>query len=327
MICGTNRMMLCGVLVLLAAVAAPAARADTGDTIQSRAAWMLDRMADGSLDAATGRALQRDEFGSNIAPVVPQEEGPRGIKSSPWLMLASAIVPGSGELAMGHWIRGSALLAADAFSWYQWKDAGQEGDDLEDEYYEFADAHWSEENLFEGYFASSTDLMRGGVGLVYFDLSDEDGNPISQMTSVDDLHYLSLWVSTEDDRREYYENLGKWDQFVFGWDDFRNPNAPPAGIEYTPDLTLSDLRQPWTSKNREAYRDLREKSNDAFKRQDRYLYVSLGLRVFSLLEVAYLQGWLGGGEKDAVEVAGHEVRLLATPNTGGQGLLGAQLSF
>ena len=27
---------------------------------------------------------------------------------------------------------------------------------------------------------------------------------------------IPLWVSIEDDRREYYENLGKWDQFVFG---------------------------------------------------------------------------------------------------------------
>jgi len=314
------------VLMLLLTLAASAPAGEAADT-QSRAGWLLDRLADESMDSTTGRHLQRDEFGSNIAPVVEPEHSARGFRDSPLLMLASAVVPGSGELLMGHWIRGSVLLAADAYSWYQWSDAGQEGEDLEDEYYAFADAHWNENNLFQGYWASSSDPMRGGVGLEYFDLSDEDGNPVSQMTSVDDLHYLSLWVSIEDDRREYYENLGKWDQFVFGWDDFRNPNAPPAGIEYTPDLTLSDLRQPWTSKNRETYRDLREKSNDAFKRQDRYMYVSIGLRVFSVLEVAYLQGWLGGGKRDALEVVGHEVRLLAAPNTGGQGLLGAQFSF
>ncbi len=224
---------------------------------------------------------------------------------------------------MGHWIRGAALVAVDAFCWFKVKENGDEGRDIEDEYYAFADKHWSEANLVEGYDGSSDDPMRGGVGLDYFNLGD-----YSSINNVAELERLSLWVSKEVDRREYYENLGKWDQFVFGWDDFRNPLAPPPGVEFEPSGTfaLSDLRQPWTSYNREHYRDLREASNEAFKRQDRYMYVNIGLRLFSVMEVAFLQGWLGGSDKKFA-VSGHEVRILADPSARGRSTLAAQVSF
>ena len=72
---------------------------------------------------------------------------------------------------------------------------------------------------------------------------------------------------------------------------------------------------------------MREAANDAYKRKDRYLYVNLGLRVFSVLQVAYLQGWLGGGPRDRFEVAGREMQILVAPDQRGQGTLAAQFSF
>ncbi len=304
--------------------ALPAAADDF--TGSSRAAWLLGRIDYAAPAATSGQYFQHDQFGTFSGDENDDSVSSPNRKHSPWLMLASAVVPGSGELLMGHWIRGSALVAADAYSWYQVKEAGDEGREIEDEFYAFADDHWTEDNLFQAYDPDSFDIQRGGVGLIYFDLTDDDGNPVASMSSVDELRFLSLWVSKQDDEREYYENLGKWDQFVFGWDDFLNPEAPPAGIEYTPDLTLSDLRQPWTSVRRETYRDLREASNDAFKRQDRYRYVNIGLRLFSVLEVAYLQGWLGG-EDEKFEVSGHEVSVRAEAAVRGQSTLAAQISF
>ena len=59
----------------------------------------------------------------------------------------------------------------------------------------------------------------------------------------------------EEDRREYYENLGKWDQFVFGWDDFMRPDdyaSLPGNEDYAPTGDPEDrLREPWVSANRE----------------------------------------------------------------------------
>ena len=290
----------------------------------SRAAWLWGRINQDQ----SGQYFQQDEFGY-VAAAKEEDSAPSAKRDhSPWLLLASAVVPGSGELLMGHWINGVGLIAADAFCWYKGQDAGDEGRALEDDFYDFADAHWFEDNLFQAYYPASIDLMRaGGIGLDYFDLTDDYGNPVSSMATIDQLRYLSLWVSKEDDRREYYENLGKWDQFVFGWDDFVNPNYPPAGYEdFEPTYALSDLRQPWTSYNRETYRDLREAANDAFKREDRYRYVNIGLRLFSVLEVAYLQGLLGGRD-DKFEVSGHQVRILAEPGAWGRSTLAAQVSF
>ena len=54
---------------------------------------------------------------------------------------------------------------------------------------------------------------------------------------------------------------------------------------------------------------MRDASNDAYKSRDRYLYLNIGLRVFSVLQVAYLQGLLGGGEPgNGLQVAGHDVQ-------------------
>jgi hypothetical protein len=315
---GTVPLLALAVVALLPAL--PAVADDLSGS--SRAAWLLSRINHAPDGIEQGRYYQTDEFGYTSSAVVDPSNSGSQREHSPWLLLASAIVPGSGELMMGKWMQGVSLIGADAFFWYKANEAGDEGSDLEDEYYTFADAHWNEQNLVYAYDPGSIDIMRGGVGLDYFSLDEG----FSSISSVDELERLTLWVSIEEDRREYYENLGKWDQFVFGWDDFRNPNAPPSGVVYSPDLTLSDLRQPWTSYNREKYRDMREKSNDAFKRQDRYRYVNIGLRLFSVLEVAWMQGLLGG-HNEGFEVSGHEIRILAEPGTRGRGTLAAQVSF
>ena len=161
------------------------------------------------------------------------------------------------------------------------------------------------------------------VVLQYF--PNDEGNTATTPEELGNV--LSLWVSKEDDRREYYENLGKWDQFVFGWDDFRRPDDPPPGIAYDPTNTISDLRQPWTSRNRAEYRLMRDASNDAYKTRDRYLYLNIGLRVFSVLQVAYLQGLLGGGPDDGLEVAGHEVQIITQPVGMDRGQIAASVSF
>ena len=224
---------------------------------------------------------------------------------------------------MGKWVRGIGLIAADAYCWYKVKENGDEGREIEDEYYVFADDHWSEEHLFEAYSSAILDDYRWHLGQDYFGITILEND-------LANLDQLSLWVSKEDDRREYYENLGKWDQFVFGWDDFIRPDVGhPDYPDFEPSGTfaLSDLRQPWVSRNREIYREMRVESNDAFKTRDRWLYVNIGMRVFSVLQVAYLQGLLGGGPANNLEMAGHSVEIIAQPYGFTRGVMAAKVSF
>ena len=232
-------------------------------------------------------------------------------------MLASAVLPGAGEALLGY-KRGYLMMALDIFAWTRFFHYANEGDDLSDAYYAFADAHYSDELLVRGYQPGDLD-ERNGEGAIYFP-------DVGTIADISELHQLPLYVTKEEDRREYYENLGKWDQFIFGWDDYVRASVAHPEYGYEPTRTISDLRQPWVSVNRETYRDMRIAANDAYKKRDRWLYVNIGLRVFSVLQTAWLNGLLGGGDNQ-MAVMGHRVDVVAVPRGSTSGTLGASVSF
>jgi len=314
--------LLAGLLMLQVAVAL--AVSDSGLSLSTeRSSWLLER-GTWSDYALTGVQSTQNEIGGNAEEPYSSGEftsNGGGSGAGPiWNLLASAVLPGAGEALMGH-KRGYAMMAVDIFAWTQYSKYNTEGNDLRDEYYAFADAHYSDEMLVLGYQSGAHDA-RAGLGAEYF--PTVIGGTIND---VDDLHNLSLYVSVEDDRREWYENLGKWDQFIFGWDDFRSPYNPPAGIDFDVTGEIDDLRQPWISENREIYRSLRGDSNDAFLTRDRWLYVNIGLRVFSVLQVAYLGGVLGGSDSDELAIAGHPVQLIVQPYGMKAGTVAAAVDF
>ncbi len=293
-----------------------------GSEGQDRAAWLLNRDGLETL-ALTGMKLQQGEFGTGGGGgtefEMDSEEGPSGGASAGLTMLASVVLPGSGEAIMGY-TRGYFMMAADIFAWTQVIKYHNDGEDMRTEYYDFADAHYTDQRLVEGYNPSSTDLERQGQGAIYF-------AAVGPITDISELDRLPLYVTEEEDRREYYENLGKWDQFIFGWDDYTRASVAHPEYDYEPTMTISDLRQPWVSRNRELYRTMRQESNDAFKSRDRWMYVNIGLRVFSVLQVACLQGLLGGDPANQMKVAGHPVEIIAQPYGMTRGVVPTKVAF
>jgi hypothetical protein len=284
--------------------------------------WLLERQ--GLEDLALSGTLQagQGEIGGGAAEPYQMRKRDAVDRPGPGAgltILASAVLPGAGEALMGH-KRGYFMMAADIFAWTRVSKYHSDGKDYTDDYYAFADEHYSDELLVEGYDAASTDPERSGEGALYFP-------DVESITGPEDLDNLPLYVTVEEDRREYYENLGKWDQFIFGWDDYLRPSYwGPLSYDYEPTETISDLRTPWVSKNREIYRSMRADANNAYKNRDRWLYVNIGLRVFSVMQVAYLNGLLGGGD-DQIKVAGHTVEIISQPQGLNRGTLGASISF
>lgn len=307
-------------LVLVMLISSGTAMADGQG--QSRAAWLLQR-GDFETRALTGLNFDQGEFGTEGggagAITLESEDEYVGGTSAGLTMLASAILPGSGEAIMGY-KRGYLMMAVDIFAWTQVSKYHNDGEDLADAYYKFADDHYTDARLVEGYNPASTDLEREGQGAIYFP-------GYGPVTDESELVNLPLYVTVEDDRREYYENLGKWDQFIFGWDDYTRASVDHPEHDYEPTMTISDLRQPWVSRNRDTYREMRTASNDAYKSRDRWMYVNIGMRVFSVLQVAYLQGLLGGGEDNSMEISGHKVELMAQPYGLTRGTVAAKVSF
>ncbi|MCP4293063.1 MAG: hypothetical protein GY780_14650 [bacterium] len=294
---------------------------EESDRGQARASWLL-RHDSLETQALTGLNFDQGEIGTSGGAGYEMEsesEYNSGGASAGLSMLASAVLPGLGEAVMGH-KRGYLMMAVDIFAMTQAYGAHQDGEDLRDDYYAFADAHYTDERLVEGYNPASTDQERSGEGALYFP-------GIEPVTDVSELHNLPLYVTPDEDFREYYENLGKWDQFIFGWDDYQRASVDRPEYDYEPTNTISDLRQPWVSQNRETYRSMRVESNDSFKKRDRWMYVNIGMRVFSVLQVAYLQGMLGGGPENKFEVAGHPVEFIAQPMGMTKGVLMTKVSF
>jgi len=299
----------------LALVAAAPAAAGSSQFLLHQADLEVARLT-GELPADT-RDWQADVGGTRTVTATGQS------KRSPAIpMLMSMVLPGAGELYLGH-KRGILQIALDAASWYGAAYNAGKGDDKKDEYYAFADAHWFEEKLDAAYDSAYLDRPDAifdyaevvGVGTEYF--------------GYDGYTSIPLWVSEAADRREYYENLGKWEQFVFGWDDFTDPRE----FLDTQDIDIANLGDPRTSANREAYRDLRQESNDYYAKRDRFIYLSIAFRVFSVLQVAYLEGLLfgdggdAGGEPSRLDVGGHEVNFFVEPVGYSRGVIGATVSF
>ncbi|MEN8006434.1 MAG: hypothetical protein ABFS42_05430 [Candidatus Krumholzibacteriota bacterium] len=316
------RMIALGCVLACTLCAVPVLAQSSG---AERMAWLLNRDGREAL-ALTGERFEQGEIGGGAGSVeIAEISESSGSRKSGWPVLFSLVLPGAGEAYMGY-TRGYFMMAADIFAWTQVSKYHSDGADLRDEYIAFADEHYSDEDLLEAYKDVSTDFVRQGEGDTYFNSFTEGHNFIT----LDDLHFLPLFVTKEDDFREYYENLGKWDQFIFGWDDYSrasDPNNPDAPDGYVPTGTTADLHHPWVSRNREAYRLMRDASNDAYKTRDRWLYVNIGLRVFSVVQTAYLSGLLGGSPAEDLEVAGHKVQVFAQPGGWDKGAVGAAVSF
>ncbi len=290
------------------------------ETETSRASWLMGRTAAADF-ALTGQRFEQSEIGGGNDQSLEFDTATSGTGTSgAWPILMSLVLPGAGEAYLGY-KRGYAMVALDIFAWTQVAKYDSEGGEIREEYIAFADEHYSDELLVSGYFPGDYPIDSGyrrGQGALYFP-------SVGSISSVDELGALPLYVTKDDDFREYYENLGKWDQFIFGWDDYVRPDDYPG---YTPTGDRNpDLLQPWVSRNREAYRIMRGESNDAYKKRDRWLYVNIGLRLFSVMQVAYLQGLLGGGPDSDLEIAGHTVGFSAVPMGVRSGAVSASVSF
>ena len=296
----------------------------------ARMSWLLGRDGREAL-ALTGQRFEQGDIGGGGGSEleVDQFDASSGRKKSGWPVLFSLVLPGAGEAYMGY-TRGYFMMAADIFAWTQVAKYHSDGEDLTVEYLAFADEHYTDEMLVEAYDPGSTDSERSGEGIGYGTFSGyfPSIGPIFNVAGLGNPDTgLPLYVSKEDDFREYYENLGKWDQFIFGWDDYTRASIDYPEYDYVPTWLRADLQQPWVSKNRDIYRVMRDEANDAYLKRDRWLYVNIGLRVFSVLQTAYLSGLLGGVPGEELEVAGHEVRIIAQPAGWDKGALAASVSF
>ncbi len=169
-------------------------------------------------------------------------------KSPKKAFLFSLLVPGLGELYSGAKKRGIAFLGIEIASWTSYGIFRDRGNDIEKEFRAFADQNWDREKYLEWLTSGST---RGNT-----------------------THVLP---SKEDDIQQYYELIGKYDQFVYGWED--RDKGPNSHGSFDPTYTV-------TSEMREQYEDRRDDSNRNLKRASFSAGVVLFNHVVSAVDAA-----------------------------------------
>jgi len=209
-----------------------------------------------------------------------------------WPLLYSTLIPGLGELTMGYEKRGIALMAAEVVAWTGYYKNHNDGMDERAAYEAYADQHWTEAKWISDF-----------PNLCNNPQTVQDIEECGQASSGSGAWpgYIP-YITKEQDKQHYYENLGKYDWYISGWDDWDSTADP-----YKHDTD-----------HRTTYRSMRQASNNSLDDADAFVWVSVAARAFSIAETAIIihnkrDDAAGGGE-------GSPISLHARPRgkTGGE---------
>jgi len=202
------------------------------------------------------------------------------VKSPGLAFLLSAVLPGAGELYAHATYRAIAFFSIEAISWGVYLDRKSVGSKIEKQYKRFANNNWSLYNWYYNaitspYYEDYFGLTRRGFGSHSIWI---EYNGTEYEANEDTLNaYIPTWAQilyNEKDlpysaqtlrpvrSRDFYENIGKYDQFATGWYDFDNSL-----------VDTTKTRPVKNSSYREKYLNDRYKSNQAFKMATNFVTV------------------------------------------------------
>lgn len=186
--------------------------------------------------------------------------------------LFSAVLPGAGQVYAGSYIKAAAFITVEAVSWFSFFHFKNEGQKIEDEFENFADTNWDEPTYWEW----------------VYDLAVKEGENVTQ----GDLASLraferkrfshSLHLNKD---QQYYEMIGKYDQFNAGWDDSNyDPTNPDEYFKNKDPFLLRNakLRTP----NRLFYETRRNASNENFRKSSTGATIALLNHLLSAADAA-----------------------------------------
>ena len=185
--------------------------------------------------------------------------------------LMSAFIPGAGQIYGKSWIKGALFLGAEVALWMGYKHYRDEGDQLKVEFRAFANEHWIEARywakmaLDKGDIPGVTEEILEGDNYLSFNYEDylegEDG--LREYEKL--FHSHSLHVVKD---QQYYEMIGKYYQFEYGWDDF-NPELHKV------------------SPNRAYYEDLEYRKDSQYRNAGKCAMIVLGNHLISALDAVW----------------------------------------
>jgi len=160
----------------------------------------------------------------------------------------SLAVTGAGQYYTGSKIKAGSFLAVDVLLWSGYLIYHSKGASKERDYKAYADQHYIASDYFWWWDQLTQAQQDSFSHRIY---QDAEGSPIKS--------------------HEYYENIGKYDQFQVGWDDVGLNHPPP---------------EQFYSAHRDAYLAMRKKSNDYFSNATTLAMVSIANHIVSAFDAA-----------------------------------------
>lgn len=185
-------------------------------------------------------------------------------KSPTRAFLKSLIIPGWGQWYNGNRWKPFVFLGLETLGWVNWSSLRGKGKDLRDQYQVYADEHWT----YDGYQNGLESVFHIDIDTLPYKLIEGD-------------RYFSHHIYPDEngnfDKNEtYYENLGKYDQFAYGWDDFPEVSSPD-----------DTMNVKWVTPHRDDYLKQRNSSNREYSKASTVLILTIGNHLLSAFEAAW----------------------------------------
>jgi hypothetical protein len=206
-------------------------------------------------------------------------------KKSPWLAGGMSLaVPGSGELYAGNYWKAALFLAVEVGAWAFAYHYDKKGDRQTDYFENYADQHWSVVQYAQyslKNFIPANEQPTYEQNLFY---PNSQNKPLWEQVNWAVLNQMEREINgfyshnlPEHGTQQYYELIGKYPQFVSGWDAVRENPLPP---DY--DLIRANLPQQYLD-----YGVERGKANDYYRSASTYVTVAVVNHVLSAIDAAW----------------------------------------
>ena len=235
----------------------------------------------------------------------PRTQARKG-KSSKRAFLLSALVPGLGEWYAGSKKRGLVFLGAEAALVGLWAVWTGKGNDLEEEFRAVADEHWDPEE----YIAWRTSTISNNSSITHalpcssevhgYIVEARREGKLQAGEKLSELDRSAVFGGCASSQiQQYYELIGKYDQFVAGWKEDLKRVRSDGSIGNPVEWTEVDSVENFHSERRLRYEDQRDESNRFLKRASTISGVILINHVISAIDAARVARARAAGADEA----------------------------
>lgn len=200
-------------------------------------------------------------------------------------MFKSLLIPGWGQIQnKDSWWKPAIFAGVEVISLFSSIKLATKAEDIRRDFEKYGDDHWSLERWFNNtklIFPNNWKNILIGTHKLRLNINDN----YYYTDQLNDLIKIYDWNNIYVIRdRDFYENIGKYDQFVGGWDDEYDDPFDNKGNWYT--QQKGSVESIILTKNKNYYRDLRYDSNQ-LKHYSRYALTAIMFNhIISALDAA-----------------------------------------